>query len=287
MTARRVGRGSSGTFTSKEIPLFFVLSKTAGIAVLPANFLLGLGLLGALLLLTRHALMGRKLLVVSIALLSICAFSPLGNLLLYPLESRFPPWNASAGTPDGIIILGGAIDPDVSAARGMPVTRSDADRILAGAALARKYPNARIILTGGSANLIFKAAREADYTAMVFDSLGIEKSRLIVERNARNTFENAQFSKVLAAPKPGERWLLVTSAAHMPRSMGLFRKIGFAVEPYPVDWRTGGLADIWAFTPLATEGLVRTDLAMREWIGLAAYRLTGKIDDLLPGPYKG
>src|SRR5215469_16366114 len=226
-TARRVGRGSSRTFISKEIPLFFILSKTAGIAVLPANFLLGLGLLGALLL-------------VSIALLLICAFSPLGNLLLYPLESRFPPWNASAGTPDGIIVLGGPIDPDVSAAHGMPVIRSAADRILAGAALARKYPNARIILTGGSANLIFKGAREADYTAMVFDSLGIEKSRLIVERNARNTFENAEFSKALAAPKPGERWLLVTSAAHMPRSMGLFRKIGFAVEPYLVDWRTGG-----------------------------------------------
>jgi uncharacterized SAM-binding protein YcdF (DUF218 family) len=121
---------------------------------------------------------------------------------------------------------------------------------------------------------------------MVFDSLGIEKSRLIIERNARNTIENAEFSKALAAPKPGERWLLVTSAVHMPRSVGLFRKIGFAVEPYPVDWRTRGLADIWTFTPLATEGLVRTDLAMREWIGLVAYRLTGKIDDLLPGPSK-
>ena len=266
--------------------MFFVLSKTAGIAILPANFLLGLGLLGALLLLTRQAPMGRKLLVLSIALLSVCAFSPLGNLLLYPLESRFPPWNASAGAPDGIIILGGSIDPDVSEARGAPVIKSAADRIVAGAALARKYPNARIILTGGSAKLIFNEAREADYAAMVFDSLGIEKSRLIIERNARNTVENAEFSKALAAPRPGERWLLVTSAVHMPRSVGLFRKIGFAVEPYPVDWRTRGLEDVWTFTPLAREGLVRTDLAMREWIGLVAYRLTGKIDDLLPGPSK-
>jgi uncharacterized SAM-binding protein YcdF (DUF218 family) len=266
--------------------LFFVLSQTAGKAILPANILLGLGVLGALLLLTRHALTGRKLLVLAIALLSVCAFSPLGNLLLYPLESRFPPWNASAGAPDGIIILGGSIDPDVSEARGTPVITGAADRIVGGAALARKYPNARIILTGGSAKLIFNDAREADYAAMVFDSLGIEKSRLIIERNARNTVENAEFSKALAAPRPGERWLLVTSAVHMPRSVGLFRKIGFAVEPYPVDWRTRGLEDVWTFTPLAREGLVRTDLAMREWIGLVAYRLTGKIDDLLPGPSK-
>ncbi len=282
MTGQKVSR----PIHAKEIPLFFVLSKTAGVAVLPTNFLLGLGLLGALLLLTRYALVGRKLLVLSIVLLSICAFSPLGNILLYPLESRFPPWNASGGAPDGIVILGGPIDSDISAERGTPVIRSSADRIVAGAELARKYPNARIIFTGGSPNLISNDAREADYAAMVFDKLGIDKSRLIIERRSRNTFENAEFSKALAAPKPGERWLLVTSAFHMPRAVGLFRKVGFAVEPYPVDWRTGGASDMVTFSALATEGLVQTDLAMREWIGLAAYRLTGKIDDLLPGPSK-
>jgi len=266
--------------------LFFVLSKTAGVAVLPTNLLLGLGLLGALLLLTRHARMGRKLILLSIVSLSIFAFSPLGNLLLYPLESRFPAWSAKTGAPDGIIILGGPIDADVSAAHGRPVIKSAGDRIVAGAALARQYPRARIIFTGGSANLLLNDAREADYAAAVFDSLGIDRSRLTIERNARNTSENAKFSKALAMPKPGERWVLVTSAAHMPRAMGLFRKIGFAVEPYPVDWRTGGFSDIFRFTPFAAEGLARTDLAMREWLGLVAYRLTGKIDDLLPGPSK-
>ncbi len=264
--------------------MFFVLSKTAGVAVLPTNFLLGLGLLGAALLLTRHARLGRRLLVLAILLLAICAFSPLGYLLLYPLESRFPSWDASRGAPDGIVILGGPIDSDVSAARGTTVIRSAADRIVAAAALARKYPNARIVFTGGTSNLIWGDTREADYAAMVFERLGIEKSRLTIERDSRNTFENAEFSKSLAAPKPGERWLLVTSAYHMPRSVGLFRKAGFAVEPYPVDWRTRGPMDMVTFTSLATEGFARTDLAAREWIGLLAYRLTGKIDDLLPGP---
>lgn len=263
--------------------MFFVLSKTAGVAVLPANFLLGLGLLGALLHLTGQALTGRKLILLAIVLLSVFAFSPLGNLLLYPLESRFPPWTVT-GTPDGIVILGGSIDADVSAARTTPVIKGAGNRIVAGVALARRYPNARIILTGGSADLMSSGAHEADYAAMLFESLGVERSRLIIERNARNTLENAQFSKALAMPKPGERWLIVTSAAHMPRAIGLFRKLGFAVEPYPVDWRTRGLSDIFAFTPFAAEGLARTDLAMREWLGLLAYRLTGRIDDLLPGP---
>jgi uncharacterized SAM-binding protein YcdF (DUF218 family) len=120
----------------------------------------------------------------------------------------------------------------------------------------------------------------------MFESLGVSRERLAMERRSRNTQENAEFSKAIAAPKSGERWLLVTSAYHMPRSAGLFRKAGFAVEPYPVDWRTGKPADILSFSPRAVEGLERMDIGVREWIGLAAYWLTAKIDDLLPGPVR-
>jgi uncharacterized SAM-binding protein YcdF (DUF218 family) len=104
-----------------------------------------------------------------------------------------------------------------------------------------------------------------------------------MERLSRNTEENATLSKALAGPKPGERWLLVTSAYHMPRSVGLFRRAGFAVEPYPVDWRTSRENLLTPFN-LAGEGLERTDLAIREWMGLAAYRISGKTSELLPGP---
>ena len=128
------------------------------------------------------------------------------------------------------------------------------------------------------------SAREADFAAAVFESLGIAKSRLIMERRSRNTQENAEFSRALVAPEDGERWLLVTSAFHMPRSVGLFRKAGFSVEPYPVDWRVGGAPNLLTFSSIAIEGLERTDIAVREWIGLAAYWATGKIDSLLPGP---
>jgi uncharacterized SAM-binding protein YcdF (DUF218 family) len=264
--------------------LFFVLSKTLGILLLPANFLVGLGLLGVILLVTRFAWFGRKLLVVSAALLAICSFSPLGNVLLYPLESRFPPWDAGRGAPDGIIILGGPIDTDMSAAHHTSVTRNGADRLFAGAALASRYPNARFVFTGGSANLVSSDAKEADYAEEIFIGLGIPKTRLIMERLSRNTYENAEFTKALVAPKPGDRWLLVTSAYHMPRSVGLFRKAGFNVEPYPVDWRVGGRADLLGFTNFSLDGLARTETAVREWMGLVSYRLTGRIDTLFPGP---
>ena len=265
--------------------MFFMLSKTLGPMLWATNFLIGVGLFGAILLATRWASVGRKLMVASVILLAICGFSPLGKLLLYPLESRFPPWDSARGAPpDGIIVLGGSIDADVSAAHGGAIVRSAADRIIGAAALARRYPNARVIYSGGSANLISNDAREADFASAVFESLGTSRARLTMERRSRNTAENAEFSKALAAPKDGERWLLVTSAFHMPRSVGLFRKAGFNVEAYPVDWRVGERGDLLMFSSVALEGLGRTDIAIREWIGLVAYRATGKIDQLLPGP---
>lgn len=264
--------------------MFFVLSKTLGLMLLPTNFLIGIGLIGAILLATRWASLGRRLMIACLVLLAICGFSPLGNLALYPLESRFPPWDAARGAPDGIVVLGGSIDADLSAARGVTVYKGAVDRVIATAALAHRYPNARIVYSGGSANLISDDAKEADYASAVFESLGIPKARLTMERRSRNTRENAEFSRAIAAPKDGERWLLVTSAYHMPRSVGLFRKAGFAVEPYPVDWHTGGRADLLKFSPVALDGLERTDVAVREWIGLVAYWISGKTSALFPGP---
>src|SRR6202790_4309672 len=143
--------------------------------LLPSNCLIGVGLLGAILLATRFASLGRKLMVASVVLLAICGFSPLGKLLLYPLESRFPPWDAARGAPDGIVVLGGSIDADLSAAHGAAIVRTAADRIIAAAALARRYPNARIIFSGGSPNLISNGAREADFVSALLESLRSEE----------------------------------------------------------------------------------------------------------------
>jgi uncharacterized SAM-binding protein YcdF (DUF218 family) len=264
--------------------LFFLLSKTLGVILLPTNFLIGIGLVGALLLATRFASAGRKLLVASLVLFAVCGFSPLGYLVLYPLEQRFPPWDAAQGAPDGIIVLGGSVDADLSAAHGTAVVSGAADRVIAAAALAHRYPDARVLFTGGSGSLVSNDAREADYAASLFESLGIAMSRLLMERRSRNTQENAEFSRTLAAPKDGEQWLLVTSAYHMPRSIGLFRKAGFDVEAYPVDWRVGGREDFLKFVVVSQEGFERVNAGIREWIGLVAYRLSGKINELLPGP---
>ncbi len=271
--------------TAGEFILFFILSKTIGIMLLPANLLIGGGLVGAVLLATRFASLGRKLMIVSLALLAICGYSPVGFWLMYPLESRFPAWDAARGAPDGIVVLGGAIDPDLSAVHGVPVLGGAMDRVIIAAGLGRRYPNARILYSGGNPNLVADAAaKEADYALTVFETLGISRDRVILERASRNTAENGELAKAMISPKPGERWLLITSAFHMPRSIGIFRKAGFPVEAFPVDWRMGGPSDFTKFAISALEGLGRVDTAIREWIGLTAYWITGRTSEFFPGP---
>jgi uncharacterized SAM-binding protein YcdF (DUF218 family) len=264
--------------------MFFVLSKTAGFFALPSNLFISIGILGLVPLCTRFTRIASWLAVTSLAFIAIAGLSPLGYGLLLPLEQRFPPWDASHGPPDGIVVLGGAISPDVSAARGVVKLGDAAERVTATVELARRYPNARIIFSGGSAALLFDQLPEAPFAAKELEALGIDRDRITAEDQSRNTVENAVFSRLIANPKPGERWLLVTSAFHMPRAMAVFRAAGFPVEAYPVDWRTRGPVDLLRLSDSLTEGLARTDTAAHEWVGLAAYRLTGRTNEFFPAP---
>lgn len=264
--------------------MFFILSKTAGFFALPSDLFISIGIAGLVLLCTRFTRLASWLVVTSFVLIAVAGLSPLGYALLLPLEQRFPPWDASRGPPDGIVVLGGSIWPDVSAARGVVKLDDAAERITATVELARRYPNARIIFSGGSAALMFDQLPEAPFAVKEFEALGVAPDRITAEEQSRNTVENAVFSRLIADPKPGERWLLVTSAYHMPRGMAVFRAAGFPVEAYPVDWRTRGSADLFKLSSSLSEGLSRTDTAAHEWVGLVAYRITGRTNELFPAP---
>jgi uncharacterized SAM-binding protein YcdF (DUF218 family) len=264
--------------------MFFTLSKLLGFFALPSNTLISIGLVGLVLLCTRYTRLASWLIVTSLVLIAVAGLSPLGNALILPLEQRFPPWDASRGAPDGIVLLGGMIVPDISAARGTVSLNEAAERITATAELARRYPAARIVMTGGSSALIFDEGPEAFFAVQQLEALGVAHDRITAEEQSRNTIENAVFSRLIANPKPGERWLLVTSAYHMPRAMAVFRAADFPVEAYPVDWRTRGPADVVRPFPSLSDGLRRTDTAVHEWVGLLAYWLTGKTAILFPAP---
>jgi len=264
--------------------MFFVLSKTLGFLTVPSNLLVAAALAGVVLMATRFAQWGRRIVVVAVLLLAIAGWSPLGNALILPLEQRFPPWTASGAPPTGIMVLGGAIIPGLSVQRGTVELNETAERITTMVELARRFPQARIVFVGGNGSLASHAPSEAVLARPLLESLGIAAQRIETEEASRDTYENAAFAKALLRPAPGERWLLITSAYHMPRAVGCFRKVGFEVEPYPVDWRTAGWRALFAPLRTPASGLVRIDVATREWVGLLVYWLTGRSSALFPGP---
>lgn len=264
--------------------MFFPLSKVIYFLVTPSNLFVLLGLAGvALSTLTVRRKPG--LWFSGIGLLGLLAggLSPLPAWVLLPLEERFPAF-ADDRPPDGIIVLGGGIEAGLSAGRGQVIVNDAGERPIYMADLARRYPKARLVFSGGSGSLVDGSIAEADIVSRDADILGLPRTRLILENRSRNTRENALFSAVMVQPKPGERWLLVTSAFHMPRAIGCFRQAGFSVTAFPVDYRTRGPRDALRFGSFASEGLLVLDLAMKEWIGLAVYRLAGYTDALMPGP---
>lgn len=266
--------------------MLFVAFKILGFFTLPSNAIALLCALGAVLVLTRWWRFGRPILALGILLLLVFGYSPAGNLLLLSLSERFPIWQFDGRAPDGIIVLGGAIDADVSVARNALEVDNSADRVFAMLELARRFPNARIVFSGGSGNLLSGTEPEAPIAGRLLESFGIEQSRIVLEGASRTTAENAVFTRKLILHKPGERWLLVTSSFHMPRSIGAFRAAGFPVEAYPVDWRTRGWIDATLPFDKLSAGLARTDVALHEWSGLIAYWLSGQSSALFPAPAK-
>ncbi len=234
---------------------------------------------------TRFARAGRRLAVAAILLFALFGLGPVGKALIEPLEDRFPPWDADHAVLRTALWCSAARSIRNSSRRAVrPISMRQPSASPSSPCLRAAYPQARIIYSGGNARIVYRGGSEADAAATLLETFGIPRDRLILEHRSRNTAENAEFVLPLASPKPGERWLLVTSAYHMPRAVGAFREVGFAVEAYPVDYRTRGVEDISIPFDDVASGLRRTDTASREWIGMFVYWLTGKSSAIFPGP---
>jgi uncharacterized SAM-binding protein YcdF (DUF218 family) len=266
--------------------VFFVVSKIFWMIASPINLLLFAALVGALLCYTSHKRFGRALALTAILILFAAATLPLGMVLIEPLENRFPGPPPNLPAPDGIIVLGGAIDDFTSAARGQVVFDEGGERLTEAVILAKRYPEARIVYTGGTASFVPGApSTEALQARKLMAQMGVAPDRITIEDKSRNTEENARFTKAIVDPQPSQRWIIVTSAFHMTRAMGVFEKAGFRPIAYPVSFYTiGRWPDDLRLSFWPGRNLRIFELALHEWIGLAAYRASGRIDHLFPGP---
>jgi uncharacterized SAM-binding protein YcdF (DUF218 family) len=266
--------------------VFFVVSKILWMIASPINLLLFGALAGVLLGYGRRARFGRALALTAILILLAAATLPVGMLLIAPLEDRFPVPPSDLPPPKGIIVLGGAIDDVTSAARGQTIFDEGGERITEAVILAKRYPESRVVYTGGTSSFVPGASStEALRARELMTQMGVAPDRITIEDKSRNTDENARFTAAIVDPEPSQRWIIVTSAFHMPRAMGVFEKAGFQPIAYPVSFYTlGRWPDDLRLNFWPGRNMRIFELALHDWIGLAAYWASGRIDRLFPGP---
>lgn len=267
--------------------MFHALSKIVFFVIQPSS-LLAIAVAAGLVIAFRgqRPVVGLRIAATAFAVLIGAGLLPVGNLLLLPLETRFA--GVAAPEPkDGIaaiVLLGGFEDGWVSSGRSGLAVNESAERLTEGVRLAQRLPAAKVVFTGGSGSLLQREPNATGPVGRYLEDMGIAPGRIVLEGRSRNTHENADFTRDLLQLRPGQRVAVVTSAYHMPRAMGVFRQAGFDAVAFPVDYRTRGPEDLTRLFDRFPAGLERLDLAVKEWIGLVAYRLTGRTNALFPAP---
>ncbi len=253
--------------------MFFELSKIFWMLAQPANLLFIFLAIATWLLWVRPEL-GRWIITVLVVMGWLAATIPAGEYLIRQIENEYPQPQLPEHV-DGIIVLGGFIWAEGSFIRKQVQTDSKADRFFAFIKLSRQYPNAKLIFTGGSGNIWNQQAREADYVKELWHDMGYDPARLLIERESHNTYENVVYSKAIVQPQPGEKWILITSAMHMPRSVAIFKEQNWDVIPYPVDYISGN-GSLWQYEFSVNDNLFRLSVSLREIIGKLVYQLSGR-----------
>lgn len=252
----------------------FLASKLLAVLIEPLFWVLLLLLTGVLLG-GRRARMGRTLSALALLALLLSGWTSGPEALLRALESRYerPPEQALQHFA-GIVVLGGALSsPELWEAHPQVGLNDQAERMTEAVALMRSHPNLRLLFTGGNAKISGEGVSEAQRAKVFFEAMGVDPARVGYESASRNSYENALLTASMPGVDKTQPWLLLTSAFHLPRAMGVFTHAGWNVSPWPVDYRTTA-HDSW-FDFSLHYGPAMWQLALHEWLGYAAYRMAG------------
>ena len=256
----------------------FFAGKVLALLTQPLGWVAVLLLIGLVLPKQRQRL-ARGFTGMALLLLLLLGWLPLPDYGIRTLEARYPqlPAQADLGSYAGVVLLGGALESGrIVQAHGSNSALNDgAERMTAAIGLLRQNPHLRIVFTGGEGALLGSGPPESARTQALFQSMGVPDQAVQYESASRTTYENAVLSSRLPGIDKSQRWLLLTSAWHMPRAMGTFSKDGWNVTAYPVDFRTGSHTP-WTEYSLR-DGVGRWQLLLHELLGTLSYRLAGRI----------
>jgi uncharacterized SAM-binding protein YcdF (DUF218 family) len=263
--------------------LFFLLSKIFWLICSPESLLIILLFLCFFLVFIKAYKKATVLSIFLSVLIFMITIFPVGSWILYPLENRFSTVNELSEPIDGIIVLGGAEDILNSLAWKQVELNQHSERFFAFIRLIKEFPLAKHVYSGGTGDPLRQEYKGSEVAKQLFKEQGLDISTILFESESRNTFENAVMTRKMVNPGSSERWVLITSASHMPRSIGVFEKAGWKVIPYPVNHETNPetlFRTTWNFSG----NLEELNAAVYEWMGLLAYSTTGKTSQLFPGP---
>lgn len=213
----------------------------------------------------------------------ITGVSPLPDLLMTYLENRYPQPKKIDKDVKGFIIVGFGIDRRISEARHTPTFNCAAERVTYLVELANQYPDKKIVFTAGNPENGSKVTIASVAKDFYKNMTGKEPpSNIIFDDKSETTFQCAENTYNLIHPEPEDKWVLVTSAAHLPRAMGAFQSVGWKkLIPYPIDYRTTGQYNI-NFGFSIYHGLMTWSIVTYEIIGILYYRLTGLTKKIIP-----
>lgn len=258
----------------------FELGKSV---LIPSNGVVIVLAVGVLLFWSRFRQLGKMLTTISAVAIVMVAATPLVWWIAKPLEARFPPMQELPESIAGIIVLGGSFQPGLTSDLSQVQLNDHAERLTTFLALARRNKSVRLVFSGGAKAFSDSALTESDIARELLESLGLDGRRVIFEKRSRNTCENAIYTAELVNPQEEQRWVLVTSAMHMPRAVGAFAHAGFRILANPVDY-TQPNNPLSEYPLSLTRNFRALDFAVHEWLGLLAYRISGCSDRLYPGP---
>ena len=261
--------------------MFFVLSKIFWTLLQPLNAFCVLGAAGILAKI-RWPKAGNRMVLTALALIIAFGVLPVGPWLMISLERQYPTPTILPDKVDGIVVLGGAFEAYLSQQSGHIVANDQVDRMICFVELAKRYPGAKLVFSGGSGDLLHPDAMESADAAKFFAISGLEKDRVQYETRSRNTYENVLFSKEMVQPNPDDTWILSTSAYHMPRSVGIFARFDWPVLPYQCDVKTDGRFRFGELPFNIIGNYYLLNLALKEYVGSVVYYLTGKTAFILP-----